>query len=97
MARAALASDADVELMLVSPRLLETAEGRDLRQQIEARRLSCSETTDALLDSVQDARTAQPVLALVRRREWPDDDGLRTGGAAGPAGGGAPGSSGLPS
>jgi len=79
LAQTALACSADVELVVVSPRLGATAEGRELLAEIQARGLDWAETTDAVLDSVQDARSAQPVLCLVRRPAWTADAGLETG------------------
>jgi TrmH family RNA methyltransferase len=32
----------------------------------------CFETTDSVLESVQDARSPQPVVAIVRRPSWPE-------------------------
>jgi TrmH family RNA methyltransferase len=78
LAHEALRSEAPVELFLVSPALREDAEGRALLQGISRRGLPLYETADSVLDSLQDARTAQPVLALVRRQERSVDDLLAT-------------------
>ena len=65
----ALACHAAIEEVFVSPRLTERPEGRALAAQIEKRRLPCRMTSDAILGSLQDARSAQPILLLVRRPE----------------------------
>jgi TrmH family RNA methyltransferase len=76
LALEALRSDADVELVVCSGRLSSNEEGRDLLRAIERRALQAVETADAVLDSLQDARSPQPVLTLVRRRSWPPQAGL---------------------
>ena len=63
----ALDCGAPVEMVIVSPRLASTAEGRQLRQRVEERGLALSETSDAGLESIQDARSPQPILMLIRR------------------------------
>jgi len=78
LAQTALAFSADVELVVISPRLGATAEGRALLAEIQARGLDWAETTDAVLDSVQDARSPQPVLCLVRRPGRTADAALET-------------------
>jgi TrmH family RNA methyltransferase len=78
LAQAALACSADLELVVVSPRLDASTEGRALLAEIRDRGIDLAETTDAVLDSVQDARSAQPVLCLVRRHPWAEDAGLGT-------------------
>jgi len=79
LAQEALAAGAEIEFALVSPALAGREEGRRLRQEIEQRGLEYAETNDAVLDSLQDARSAQPVLMLVRRPAWPPDAGWGAG------------------
>jgi TrmH family RNA methyltransferase len=67
LAREALASGAEIELALVSPRLVTLTEGAALLRALDERGVSCAELDDALLASLQDARTPQPVLLVVRR------------------------------
>jgi TrmH family RNA methyltransferase len=81
LAQEALRSAADIELVVFSKRLSERDEGRALLRAVAQRRLSCAEADVALLDSIQDARSPQPILMLVRRPAWPPDAGL---GAPGP-------------
>lgn len=82
LAREALQSAADVELVLFSKRLGAREEGCELLHTIEERRLSCAEADDAVLDAIQDARTPQPILMLVRRPKWPRNAGLDIPGRA---------------
>jgi TrmH family RNA methyltransferase len=80
LARAALDSAVEVELVVIAPRLSATPEGRDLLRAIEQRRLDCAQVDAAVLDSLQDARSPQPILTLARRPEWPEDAGFSSGG-----------------
>jgi TrmH family RNA methyltransferase len=82
LAREALQSAADVELVVFSKRLSAREEGRELLLAVAHRHLSCAEADDAVLDSIQDARSAQPILMLVRRPCWPPDAGLDVRGPA---------------
>lgn len=84
LVREALDSGAKVELIALSPRLQAGAEGRALLERIRAADAACFEAADSVLDSVQDARSAQPVLAVVRRPRWEPEAGLApaSGGAA---------------
>jgi TrmH family RNA methyltransferase len=75
----ALAARAPVELVAFSPRLLRKTEGNALLREVEGRGLPCMEAADSVLDSVQDARSPQPVLAVVGRTRWPLDVGLSGG------------------
>jgi len=70
LADEALACHAPIEEVLVSPRLTDRAAGRALIAQIEKRSLCCRLTSDAILDSLQDARSAQPILLVMRRPRW---------------------------
>lgn len=76
LAQEALRSAADVELVVFSKRLSSREEGRALLRAVGQRRLNCAEADDALMDSIQDARSPQPILMLVRRPDWPPDAGL---------------------
>ena len=69
LADEALACGVAVEQVLVSPRLTTSAEGRELRAHVDERRFRISEVSDALMDSLQDARSPQPILIIVRRTE----------------------------
>jgi TrmH family RNA methyltransferase len=82
LAQEALKSGADVELVLFSERLSTSGEGRSLLREIHRRQLSSVETDAAVLDSIQDTRSPQPVLMLVRRPDRPPRAGL---GESGPA------------
>lgn len=78
----ALACGAEIELVLASPRLAQRREGRSLLASVDERGLPRFDTSDALIDGVQDARSGQPVLAVVRRPAWPADSLLETAGPA---------------
>jgi len=70
LAREALRRGCDVELAVLAARLGETDDGRELAEQIGERGWDCRSAADSLHDSLQDARTPQPVLLLVRRRTY---------------------------
>jgi TrmH family RNA methyltransferase len=72
----AIASGARIEFVLTADPLSRTQEGRDLLQAIRNRGLTCHSTSEEILGSVQDARSAQPILAVVGRPEWPAGTGL---------------------
>lgn len=78
LVREALESGAEIELFARSPRLRESDDGLKLARRIDADSRPSFEAGDAALDSVQDARSAQPVLAVVRRPSWPEDVGFDT-------------------
>jgi len=63
----ALASGAEIERLLFSARLLRYPEGRGLLDGAASNGIATHELDGRLLDSLQDAQTAQPVMALVRR------------------------------
>ncbi len=67
LAEEALAARAPVEIAWVSPRLSATEAGASLRARLERVAEELHEVEDARLDSLQDARSPQPVLLLVRR------------------------------
>jgi len=61
----ALASGADLEQVLYSGRLNGTIEGTALLAELRRSGTVLEETSDAVLDSIQDTRSPQPVLSLV--------------------------------
>jgi len=67
LAQEALTCDAPVERVLVAPRLERTDEGRELLRAIAERGLPTAEISDTSMDALQDVRTPQPVLMVVRR------------------------------
>ena len=62
----ALDANADIEKILVSPRLSVTERGRALRHRVERNRTLFVEATDGVLDAIVDAETSQGILAVVR-------------------------------
>jgi len=66
LAQEALSSAARIEAVFFSARLRQFAEGPELLARIRARDLACHEVDAAALDAAQDARSAQPILCLVR-------------------------------
>ncbi len=83
LAREALRSGVAIELAVVSPRLMENDQGRELRRDLVDRKVDLHEATDDSLDSVQDARGAQPVVCLVDAPRHGFDDCLRAARSAG--------------
>jgi len=79
LAREALGAGAAIEFAVASPRLDRSAEGRSLRAAVAASRVPCLETSDATLDALQDVRSPQPIVLLVRRPAWPPGAGLAPG------------------
>lgn len=67
LVREALGSGAEIERLLFSERLPESDEGRDLLDRALSRGIATHELDRRLLDSLQDAQSAQPVMAIVRR------------------------------
>lgn len=63
----ALARGAEIELALTSPRLSSTPAGRALAEELRRSSHAWEETEDHLLDGLQDARSPQPVMLVVRR------------------------------
>jgi len=82
LASEAIAAGAPVELFVVSPRLEERPEGKRLLSSIRSRGIRCEATADAVLEGLQDARSPQPVLALIRRPGVTLDSALRADGPA---------------
>lgn len=74
LAQEALRCDAEIEAFFVAPRLRSAAGGLELLAAIDECGAPCHETEDATLEAAQDARSAQPVACLVRRKVWPDDE-----------------------
>jgi TrmH family RNA methyltransferase len=66
LAQEALGSRATIELAVVSPALERIAEGAALRLALERAGVRVEETTDAILEGLQDARSPQPVVLVVR-------------------------------
>jgi TrmH family RNA methyltransferase len=69
LAAEALDARAPIELLVSSAELTERAEGRQLLQRIRDARIPHLETTPRILASLQDARSPQPIVTLVRMTE----------------------------
>ena len=69
LAEEALAAGASAELAVVSPRLDALPGGRQLRERVVQAGIPVQETADEVLNGVQDARSAQPILLVVRRTD----------------------------
>jgi TrmH family RNA methyltransferase len=69
LAEEALASGARIERAVVAPSLHEGEEGRALLDRLQARAVPVFEVDAAVMEGLQDARTPQPVLLVVRRDE----------------------------
>jgi TrmH family RNA methyltransferase len=67
LAREALEAKAAIEAAVASPRLSESIEGRDLARRLRAAGVPTHLVSDDLLESLQDARSPQPVLVVVKR------------------------------
>ena len=67
LALEALKTGATIEAAVVSPRLSTNEEGRDLARRLAATGIEVHESSDATLDALQDARSPQPVVLVVRR------------------------------
>jgi len=70
LAAEALDARAPVELVVSSAELTERVEGRQLLKRIHDAQLPHAETTPRILESLQDARSPQPVVTLVRMSEY---------------------------
>jgi RNA methyltransferase, TrmH family len=64
----ALASGAQIELAVAAPRLAADPAGRALLERLGGRGIPVHEASDQLMNSLQEAHSPQPVLAVVRRR-----------------------------
>jgi TrmH family RNA methyltransferase len=78
----ALASGASIEMAVVSPRLRETAEGAGIEARLKAAGVEMYETSDGILDALQDAKTAQPVVIVVRQQVLAPATVMKPAGAA---------------
>jgi len=67
LAMEALAAGASIEAAVVSPRLSESSEGRDLVLGLREAGILAQVSSQATLDGLQDARSPQPVVLIVRR------------------------------
>ena len=65
LAAEAIHARAPVELAVYSPGLRESVEGLSLLQKLRDVRIPHSETTPQVMESLQDARSPQPLLLLV--------------------------------
>jgi TrmH family RNA methyltransferase len=83
LAEEALAAGAPIELAVVAARLGGTVPGQALLTRLAAAGIPIHEAADATLDGLQDARSPQPVLLVVRRNAPSLDAVVRgRGGAA---------------
>jgi TrmH family RNA methyltransferase len=76
LAGEALVAGASIESALLSPRLFRTDEGRKIARDLEARGAPLFEIADTVMGSITDARSPQPVVLVVRRRDLGLDDVL---------------------
>jgi RNA methyltransferase, TrmH family len=77
LAEEALEADPQrIALALVSSRLGRREEGQRLRHSLASSGVLTLETGDDTLEALQDASSAQPVLLVMRRPDWPADAGL---------------------
>ena len=67
LAAEALSVRVDVVLAITSPAIERSDEGVDLRERLRTSGVEVHETTDAVLQTLQDARSPQPLLLVVRR------------------------------
>ncbi len=67
LALEALAARAEIETAIVSPRISESREGRDLSLRLRDAGVLAEVASEATLDTMQDARSPQPVVLVVRR------------------------------
>ena len=63
----ALAASALIDAAVISPRLLESDNGRNLLRRLRESVAEVEVSSDATLDALQDARSPQPVVLIVRR------------------------------
>lgn len=68
LAEEALRYDAKVELAIHSPRLRDRPGGDELLRRLDQAPFPLEETSDEVIGSIQDARSPQPVVLVVRRR-----------------------------
>jgi len=67
LALEALAAGASIEAAVVSPRLAESDEGRDLARRLLAAGVPTHTCSESTLDALTEARSPQPVVLIVRR------------------------------
>lgn len=84
LAAEAVRSGAAIELAVTAPALATTEEGRALAARLRAAGVRCEESADEVLASLQDARSPQPILLVVRRPDAPALDRIARSGAAPP-------------
>jgi len=63
----ALAAGALIDAAVVSPRLSESDSGRNLERLLREKVAEVHVSSDATLDALQDARSPQPIVLIVRR------------------------------
>jgi TrmH family RNA methyltransferase len=66
LAAEALAAGQDIELAVVDPRLPGTEEGARLLVALRRAGIACHEVAETVMDGLQDARSPQPVLTVIR-------------------------------
>jgi TrmH family RNA methyltransferase len=69
LAAEALEADADIEFAVVSPAIERSPEGLAIRERLQQARVVVHETADTVLESLQDARSPQPMVLVARRRD----------------------------
>jgi TrmH family RNA methyltransferase len=69
LAREALNRDAPVQLVLTSPRMREDAEDAALLELVADKGVPLEETSNGVLEALQDAHSPQPILTLVSMPE----------------------------
>lgn len=67
LVREALAGGAEIEAVVRTPRLDQTAEGRLLAARLAASVAAVRSVAEETMEGLQEARSPQPVLAIVRR------------------------------
>src|SRR5689334_17715716 len=78
----ALGAKVPIEAVVLSSRLGRTDEGRRLETRLRLASVPVHEASDATIDTLQEARSPQPVLAIVRRAPSALPDLARTSGPA---------------
>jgi len=67
LAAEALAGRVDVIFAITAPTIERSGEGLDLRERLRTSGVEVHETAEAILETLQDARSPQPLLLVVRR------------------------------
>jgi len=65
----AFEAGADIEFAIVSPAIARSPEGLAIRKRLQEAGVVIHETADAVLESLQDARSPQPMALVVRRAD----------------------------